>query len=99
MPSYETSVFDKIYSYGSSTAMADPQTIYCVECLRIIVKEHAARGGGSIEEPRYSRVGSNHLWGSMRPEQAAYVVDGTYFCAAHAIEVYAPEVYTIEETV
>jgi hypothetical protein len=65
-------------------SMSNPQTIYCVECLRVLI----ASGGAVLGDPIYGYPGTNNLHGSPRPTPAAYVIDGTWYCATHALPVY-----------
>lgn len=72
----------------------------CVECLRLILES----GQGSLEQnPGYAHVGTNHWYGSYRPEVAYYMIDGTYYCAMHALPIYQKyredaQIHMIEES-
>jgi hypothetical protein len=60
------------------------QMVYCVECLRAL----HAEGIISFGQPAYGQRGTNDLYGSQRPQLAHYVVDGTWYCASHALPFY-----------
>lgn len=64
--------------------MMSNQTIYCVECLRVLVTS----GTTSLAEARYGPPGTNDMYGAHRPVEARYVVDGTWYCTTHALPVY-----------
>jgi len=73
------------------------QVIMCVECLRIVIRDL----NGTINNTKYhGKIGSNHLWSQDQPSRAEYCVNGTYYCAMHALPVYeATPSFIIEESV
>ena len=94
--------FERIYAYGSTTRetiMVEQLAIHCVECLRILVdeKDHTVR------EPPYNSPGQNLLNGFDHTTLAHYCVDGTWYCAKHALPVYKKiwqeqQIHMIEES-
>jgi len=73
------------------------QIINCVECLRLLIEEQ----GQTLQLPRYGHVGTNmfNYSASYHIERGDYVVNGTHYCAQHALPAYnaAPK-FIIEET-
>lgn len=76
--------------------MTEPQVIMCVECLRIIVRDHKI----VFREKFYGYVGGNRLRDvHYKVSPGDYVVHGTHYCAEHALPVYEEQPsYVIQET-
>jgi hypothetical protein len=72
------------------------QIIMCVECLRIIVEDHH----DPILLPRFGHVGSNTIHNTAyKMDWGNFVVNGTHYCALHALPAYnAQPKFIIEES-
>lgn len=90
MPYSRMSPLERIYAYGSSTStMSEQQFVYCIECLRMLHTSGTIALGQPVSgQPTYYPTGTNDLYGSQRPLLAHYVVNGTWYCAAHALPAY-----------